>query len=64
MKAFNWGAISGLKMLNIDEYGIDIGKDTDPEEIEMTKRTFRVIDANFENIPPFHPNGTLKVVRK
>lgn len=62
-RSFNWGVIAGLKELEYKEYSIDINEDSDPFEIEQSKKVFPIERARIDNIPPWHPNSTIKVVK-
>jgi hypothetical protein len=62
-RSYNWGVIAGLKELEYKEYSIDINDDSDSFEIEQSKKVFSVEKARIDNIPPWHPNSTITVVK-
>jgi hypothetical protein len=62
-RSFNWGAIVGLRQQGEKLYNIDIHLDTDEDEIAAAKRDWHISNATLRNIPPWHPNSTVKVIR-
>ena len=63
IRAFNWGAISGLTQMGETMYNMEIGDDSDPDEIEAVKHSHLVSKATFQTIPPWHPNSSIRIVR-
>lgn len=62
-RAFNWGAISGLRQRGESLYNIDVGIDTDEDELRAQDHSHQVAKATLRNIPPWHPNSTVRIIR-
>lgn len=63
MRAYNWGVVTALKELGEDAYNIDMNQDTDEQEKQLVGKPFPLREARISNIPPWHPNSTIKVKR-
>lgn len=63
MRSYNWGAVSALAKYGEAQYGISVEGDSHEEEIAAAKKMHNVASATFFNIPPWHPNSTLRIVR-
>ena len=63
MRSYNWGAVSALAKYGETQYGISVENDSHEEEIAAAKKMHNVASATLFNIPPWHPNSTLRIVR-
>ncbi len=63
VRSYNWGVISGLRIVGEQYYSIELNEDSEESEVALLSKKFQLDTANLSNIPPWHPNSSITVKR-